>query len=154
MSLSVGQKAPNFTLADAFRKPVSLSDYAGKKVVILFYPGAFTAVCEKEMCTIRDTMADFDGGGAQILGISVDAPAANKAFSDKNGLKFPLLSDYTRYVSIQYCGVVTNFAGLAGLTASNRAAYVIDASGTVTYAWVGENPGVEPSYDEIKKALA
>lgn len=154
MSVTVGQKAPNFTLADAFRKPVSLSDYAGKKVVILFYPGAFTAVCDKEMCTIRDAMADFDAGGAQIIGISVDAPAANKAFSDKNGLKFPLLSDYTRYVSIQYCGVVTNFGGLPGLTAANRAAYVIDASGTVTYAWVGENPGIEPPYDELKKAIS
>lgn len=153
MALAVGQKAPNFTLADSFRKPVSLSDYAGKKVVLFFYPGAFTAVCEKEMCTIRDGMADFDSSGAQVLGISVDAPAANKAFADKNGLKFPLLSDYTRYVSVQYCGLVNNFAGLVGLTASNRAAFVIDGSGTITYAWISENPGVEPSYDEVKNAL-
>ncbi len=153
MSLSVGQKAPNFTLADAYRKPVSLSDYAGKKIVIFFYPGAFTAVCEKEMCTVRDAMADFDGAGAQVIGISVDAPAANKAFAEKNNLKFPLLSDFTRYVSAQYCGVVTNFGGLIGLTAANRAAYIIDESGTVTYTWVGENPGVEPPYDEVKKAL-
>ncbi len=153
MALSVGQKAPNFTLADAFRKPVSLSDYAGKKVVLFFYPGAFTAVCEKEMCTIRDQMADFNAGGAQVLGISVDAPAANKAFAEKNGLKFPLLSDYTRYVSAAYCGLVNNFAGLVGLTAANRAAFIIDANGTVTYAWISENPGVEPPYDEVKKGL-
>jgi len=154
MALTVGQKALNFTLADAYRKPVSLSDYAGKKVVIFFYPGAFTAVCEKEMCTIRDAMADFDAGGTQVLGISVDAPAANKAFADKNGLKFPLLSDYTRYVSSQFCGLVTNFGGLTGLTASNRAAFVVDGNGTITYAWISENPGVEPPYDEVKKALA
>lgn len=154
MALTVGQKAPGFTLPDTFRKLVSLSDFAGKKVVVFFYPGAFTAVCEKEMCTIRDAMADFDGNGAVVLGISVDAPAANKAFADKNGLKFPLLSDYTRYVSAQYCGLVNNFAGLIGLTASNRAAFVIDAAGTVSYAWVSENPGVEPPYDEVKKALA
>ncbi|MFA5832976.1 MAG: redoxin domain-containing protein [Bacteroidota bacterium] len=153
MAVAVGQKAPNFTLADAYRKPVSLSDYAGKKVVIFFYPGAFTAVCEKEMCTIRDAMADFNSGGAQVLGISVDAPAANKAFADKNGLKFPLLSDFTRYISAQYCGLVTNFGGLIGLTAANRAAYVVDGNGMVSYAWVSENPGVEPPYDEVKKAL-
>ncbi len=153
MAVTVGQKAPGFTLADAFRKPVSLSDFAGKKVVIFFYPGAFTAVCEKEMCTIRDAMADFDSGGVQVLGISVDAPAANKAFADKNGLKFPLLSDYTRYVSAQYCGLVNNFAGLVGLTAANRAAFIVDASGTVIYSWISENPGVEPPYDEVKNAL-
>ncbi len=154
MALTVGQLAPNFTLADTFRKQVSLSDFAGKKVAIFFYPGAFTAVCEKEMCTIRDAMADFDAGGAQVIGISVDAPASNKAFADKNGLKFPLLSDYTRYVSAQYCGLINNFAGLIGLTASNRAAFVLDGAGKVTYAWVSENPGVEPPYEEVKKALA
>ena len=153
MALTVGQKAPNFTLADSFRKPVSLSDYAGKKTVLFFYPGAFTAVCEKEMCTIRDSMADFNADGTQVLGISVDAPAANKAFADKNGLKFPLLSDFSRYVSAQYCGLVNNFAGLVGLTASNRAAFIIDGTGRVTYAWISENPGVEPPYDEVKKAL-
>lgn len=154
MAVSVGQKAPGFTLADSTRKPVSLSDFAGKKVVLFFYPGAFTGVCEKEMCTIRDTMADFDGGGAQVIGISVDAPASNNAFAAKNGLKFPLLSDYSRYVSSIYCGLINNFAGLIGLTASNRAAFVIDASGTVTYAWISENPAVEPPYDEVKKAIA
>ena len=153
MAIAVGQKAPNFTLADAFRKPVSLTDYAGKKVVLFFYPGAFTAVCEKEMCTIRDAMAEFDSCGAQILGISVDAPASNKAFAEKNGLKFPLLSDYTRYVSVQYCGLVNNFAGLVGLTAANRAAFIIDGSGMVKYSWISENPGVEPPYDEVKNAL-
>lgn len=154
MAVTVGQKAPGFTLADSTRKPISLADYAGKKVVIFFYPGAFTGVCEKEMCTIRDTMADFDSNGAQVLGISVDAPAANNAFAAKNALKFPLLSDYSRYVSSLYCGLVNNFAGLVGLTASNRAAFVIDAAGTVTYAWISENPGVEPPYDEVKKAIA
>lgn len=153
MAIVVGQKAPNFTLADAYRKPVSLSDFLGKKVVIFFYPGAFTTVCDKEMCTIRDAMADFESGNTQVLGISVDAPAANKGFTDKNNLKFPLLSDYTRYVSAQYCGLVTNFGGLIGLSAANRAAYVIDGTGTVTYAWVSENPGIEPPYDEVKKAL-
>lgn len=154
MPVTVGQKAPNFTLPDTGKKQTSLSDFAGKKTVLVFYPGAFTGVCEKELCTFRDAMADFNSLNAQVLGISVDSPFSNKAFAEKNGVTFPLLSDYTRYVSAQYCGLVNNFAGLVGLTAANRAVFVVDAAGTVTYAWISENPGVEPPYDEVKKAVA
>lgn len=154
MSVTVGQKAPNFTLVDTGKKPVSLADFAGRKVVLVFYPGAFTGVCEKELCTFRDSMSVFNGINAQVLGVSVDSPFANKGFSEKNNFTFPLLSDYAKQVSAQYCGLVNNFAGLAGLTVSNRAVYIIDAQGTITYAWVGENPGVEPPYDEVIKAVA
>jgi peroxiredoxin len=154
MPVSVGQKAPNFTLPDITKKMISLSDYAGKKVVLLFYPGAFTGVCEKEMCTIRDAMADFNKFDAQVIGISVDSPFANKGFSEKNSIAFPLLSDYTKTVAEQYCGLFQNFAGLAGLTVSNRAVFIIDANGMVTYRWIAENPGTEPPYDEVKKAAA
>jgi len=152
MSVTVGQKAPNFTLPDTGKKQISLSDYAGKKVVLVFYPGAFTGVCEKEMCTFRDSISEFNNLNAQVIGISVDSPFANKGFADKNGLTFPLLSDYTRYVSSQYCGLVNNFAGLIGLSTANRSVFIIDGTGTVTYAWISENPGVEPPYDEVKKA--
>lgn len=154
MPVSVGQKAPNFTLVDSFRKPVSLSDFSGKKVVLVFYPGAFTGVCEKEMCSFRDSLADFNTMNAQVIGISVDSPFSNKAFADKNNLTFPLLSDYTRYVSAQYCGLINNFAGLIGYTGANRSVFVIDTTGTITYTWISENPGVEPPYDEVKKAVA
>ncbi|KAB2926267.1 MAG: peroxiredoxin [Bacteroidetes bacterium] len=154
MPVTVGQKAPNFTLPDTGKKQTSLSDFAGKKTVLVFYPGAFTGVCEKELCTFRDAMADFNSLNAQVIGISVDSPFSNKAFAEKNGVTFPLLSDYTRYVSAQYCGLVNNFAGLVGLTAANRAVFVVDAAGTVTYTWISENPGVEPPYEEVKKAVA
>jgi peroxiredoxin len=154
MAISIGQKAPDFTLVDTGRKQTSLSQFAGKKVVLAFYPGAFTGVCEKEMCTLRDSIADFNSLNAQVLGISVDSPFSNKAFADKNGLTFPLLSDYTRYVSAQYCGLVNNFANLVGLSTANRSVFVIDANGIVTYVWISENPGVEPPYDEVKKAIA
>ncbi len=152
MPVTIGQKAPNFTLPDTGKKQTSLSDFAGKKVVLVFYPGAFTGVCEKEMCTFRDSLTEFNSMNAQVIGISVDSPFANKGFAEKNGITFPLLSDYTRNVSSQYCGLVNNFAGLAGLTAANRSVFVIDGSGTVTYSWISENPGVEPPYDEVKKA--
>ena len=154
MAVTVGQKAPDFTLVDTGRKYTSLSQFAGKKVVLAFYPGAFLGVCEKEMCTLRDSIADFNLLNAQVLGISVDSPFANKGFAEKNGLTFPLLSDYTRYVSAQYCGLVNNFANLVGLSTANRSLFVIDGNGIVTYTWISENPGVEPPYDEVKKAIS
>ncbi|MDP1675387.1 MAG: peroxiredoxin [Bacteroidota bacterium] len=154
MAVTVGQKAPDFTLIDTGRKYTSLSQFAGKKVVLAFYPGAFTAICEKEMCTLRDSLADFNTAKAQVLGISVDSPFANKGFGEKNGITFPLLSDYTRYVSAQYCGLTNNFANMVGLSVANRSVFVIDANGIVTYVWISETPGIEPPYDEVKKAIA
>ncbi len=154
MALSVGSTALNFTLVDTGKKMHTLSDYAGKKVVLAFYPGAFTGVCEKEMCAFRDSLAEFNSLNAQVIGISVDSPFSNKAFAEKNGLTFPLLSDYSRYVSSQYCGLINNFAGLVGLSASNRAVFVVDEKGKISYAWISESPLVEPPYDEVKKAVA
>lgn len=153
MSVTVGTKAPAFTLVDTDRKPRSLSEFAGKKVVLAFYPGAFTGVCTKEMCAFRDALAAFNTLNAQVLGISVDAPFANKAFADANKLTFPLLSDYTRATSKAYAGVYEDFVGLQGYAASKRAVYVVDEKGVVTYVWVADAPGNEPPYDDVKAAL-
>jgi peroxiredoxin len=154
MALTIGSKAPDFTLVDADRNERSLNQFFGKKTVLAFYPGAFTGVCTKELCTLRDAMANFNTVNAQVVGISVDGPFANKAFADANKLNFPLLSDYANEVSRKYGGVHTDFAGVKGYTAAKRAVYVLDKSGTVKYGWVSENPGAEPPYDEIHKALA
>ena len=153
MALTVGAKAPDFTLFDADRKPRSLKEFAGKKLVLVFYPGAFTGVCTKEMCAFRDSLASFNAMAAQVVGISVDSPFANHAFADQNKLAFPLLSDHTREVSKSYCGVYDGFAGVTGYTASKRSVFVLDAGGVVKYAWSTENPAVEPPYEEIQKAL-
>ena len=153
MALTVGAKAPDFTLFDADRKPRSLKEFAGKKLILVFYPGAFTGVCTKEMCAIRDSLASFNAMAAQVVGISVDSPFANHAFADQNKLAFPLLSDHTREVSKSYCGVYDGFAGVTGYTASKRSVFVLDAGGVVKYVWSTENPGVEPPYEEIGKAL-
>ena len=134
-------------------KQFSLSELHGKTVVLVFYPGAFTTVCTKELCMFRDTMSDFNNLNAHVIGISVDSPFANKAFADQNNLQFPLLSDYTREVSKQYGGVHQDFAGIKGYTASKRAVFIIDSNGNVKYAWISENPSVEPDYNEITKAL-
>jgi glutaredoxin-dependent peroxiredoxin len=153
MTIQVGNKAPDFTLIDTEKNPRSLSEFRGKKVVIAFYPGAFTGVCTKEFCTFRDAMSNFNTLKAQIVGISVDSPFANKAFALQNNLQFPLLSDYSREVSKQYGGVHEDFAGLKGYSASKRAVFVLNENGIVKYVWISENPGVEPDYDEIVKAL-
>jgi peroxiredoxin len=154
MKLTIGSKAPDFTLFDTERKPRSLSEFAGKKTVLAFYPGAFTGVCTKEMCALREALASFNALKAQVVGISVDSPFANKGFADVNKITFPLLSDFTREVSNTYCGVYENFGGVKGYTGSKRAVYVLDGNGIVKYVWVGDVPGIEPPYEEINKALA
>jgi glutaredoxin-dependent peroxiredoxin len=153
MAIQVGNKAPDFTLFDTEKKSCALSEFRGKKVVLAFYPGAFTGVCTKEMCALRDTMEKFNGFNTQVVGISVDAPFANKAFATQNNLQFPLLSDYSREVIRQYCGVHDDFAGLKGYTASKRAVFIVDGNGIVKYAWISEDPGIEPEYDAISIAL-
>lgn len=153
MALAVGNKAPDFTLFDTERKQRSLKEFAGQKVVLVFYPGAFTGVCTKEMCAFRDSLATFNAMAAQVVGISVDSPFANKAFAEQNKLVFPLLSDFTRDVSRSYCGLYDGFAGLTGYTAAKRSVFVLDAGGVVKFAWITENPGVEPPYEEIGKVL-
>ncbi|MBI4811308.1 MAG: peroxiredoxin [Ignavibacteriales bacterium] len=154
MALKIGSKAPEFTLFDTDRKERALSEFLGKKTVLAFYPGAFTGICTKELCAFRDAMANFNNMNAQVIGISVDGPFANKAFTEKNQLTFPLLSDYTADVSKKYGGVHEDFAGMKGYTAAKRAVFVLDKGGLVKYAWISDNPGIEPPYDEINKSLA
>jgi peroxiredoxin len=134
-------------------KKVSLHDYKGKNVVLAFYPGAFTSACKKEMCSIRDTIADLEDLDAQIFGISVNDPFSNKAFHDENVLSFPLLCDYTREVVKKYGVYHENFAGLQGYTVAKRSVFILDSDGVVRYKWVTDNPGVEPNYNELKKQL-
>lgn len=152
MSL-VGKPAPTFTLTDNSKQKVSLDSFRGKKVVLAFYPAAFTGVCEKEVCTFRDSLSDLNGLNAVVLGLSVDSPFANNAFAAKNNLNFPLLSDPTRETITAYDVVINDFAGVTGLTVSKRAVFVINEEGVVTWEWVGPNPGVEPDYAAVRAAL-
>lgn len=152
--IAIGSKAPDFNLFNQKRERVSLEGQRGKKVVVAFFPAAFTSVCERELCTFRDSLAALDDIGATVLSISVDAPFANAAFADKNKLNFSVLSDYTREATKAYGVAIENFAGMPGYTASNRAVFVVSGEGVITYAWVGPNPGVEPDYEEVKRAVA
>jgi len=151
--INVGQKAPDFTLPDTELKPRRLGDFLDKNVVLAFYPGAFTSVCTKEMCTFRDSIAKLSDLKAQVVGISVNDPFSNRGFAERNLLGFPLLSDYTREV-VELYGVATkDFAGLKGYTAAKRSIFIVDREGTVRYVWISEDPGVEPNYEEIERAL-
>jgi peroxiredoxin len=123
-------------------------------VVLAFFPAAFTGVCEKELCSFRDSLAALNELNATVLGISVDAPFSNAAFAERNQLNFPLLSDYTREAVKAYGVAHDDFAGMPGYTAAKRSVFVIDPSGALQYTWVGPNPGVEPNYDEVKQAVA
>lgn len=152
MSL-LGSPAPTFTLTDNARQKVSLETFLGRKVVLMFYPAAFTGVCEKEACTFRDSMSELNDLLATVLGVSVDSPFSNNAFSAKNNLNFPLLSDVTREVTHAYGVALHDFAGVAGLTVSKRAVFIVNEEGTVIYEWVGANPGIEPDYALVMAAL-
>ena len=154
MALRVGDKAPEFTLYDTERKARSLSEFLGKKTVLAFYPGAFTGVCTKEWCAFRDSLATFNSLNAQVVGVSVDSPFANKGFADQNKLTFPLLSDLKRDVVTKFGIVLQDFAGLSGYTTAKRAVFVLDPKGIVKYAWISDNPGIEPPYEEVKKAVS
>jgi len=149
--LKDGMDAVDFELYDHDLKKVRLSELQGK-VVLVFYPGAFTSVCEKELCTFRDMLAKFNNVNATVLGISVDTPFSNKAFAEKNKLTFRLLSDFSGTISKQYGGVHENFAGVPNYTVAKRAVFVIENM-KVIYSWVTDNPGNEPPYEEIQKVL-
>ncbi len=154
MSLKVGDKAPDFTLYDTEKKPRSLQEFAGKKTVLVFYPGAFTGVCTKEMCAFRDSLSDLNLLNAQVVGVSVDAPFSNKAFATHNNLQYPLLSDFSRSTLKAYDIIHNDFSGLMGYAAAKRSVFVLDNDGIIRYMWVSENPGVEPNYEDITKALS
>ncbi len=154
MSIEVGQKPPDFQLHDQDKKQRASKDFLGKKTVLAFFPGAFTSVCTREMCTLRDSMATLNSLNAQVVGISVNDPFTNKAFAEANRLQFPLLSDYARETVKKFNVFHSDFAGLKGYTAAKRSIFVLDDRGIVRYKWVSDDPGKEPNYDEIKSAVA
>ena len=153
MALAVGTTAPAFTLVDTAMNPVSLSDYSGKKVVLVFFPAAFTGVCEAELCAFQDSLGKLNDAGAQVLAISADIPFSNEAFAKANNLQFPLLSDFKLETITNYDIRFDGFAGIEGLTRSERAVFIVDEDGKISYVEVTENPGVEPDYDAVLAAV-
>ncbi len=154
MAVEVGQAAPNFTLFDTDRKPRELSEFKGKNVVLAFFPGAFTGVCTKEMCTLQDQLGQYNTMNAQVIGITVDPPFSQKVWMDQNNVTFPFLSDYNRQVVNQYGVTLPGLAGLEGYVAAQRSVFVLDKDGIVRYKWISDTPANEPDYDEVRQAVA
>ena len=151
--IEVGRKPVDFQLPDQDKAMRSLKDFLGKKTVLAFFPGAFKSVCTREMCKFRDSAQPFMDFGAQVVGISVNDPFTNKAFAEANGLRFPILSDYTRETIRGYGVFHEDFAGLKNYTAAKRSVFILDEAGTVRYKWVSDDPGKEPDYEEVIRQL-
>jgi len=152
MAIQPGQKAPDFTLYDTDKKPVTLSEQQGKNVLLLFFPLAFTGTCTKELCSVRDNIGLYTNIDAQVFGISVDAPPTLAKFRSEQGLNFPLLSDFNKEASTAWGSLYDSFAGwMKGV--SKRSAFVIDKQGVVRYAQVLENAGDLPDFEAINSCL-
>jgi len=152
MSVDVGSKAPDFTLTSQDRQPVTLSGLRGKPVVLAFFPAAFSSVCQKEMCTFRDSMARLGKADAQVYGISVDTFFTLKAWQDQQQLNFPLLSDFNKEVIRDYGVFNEDMIGLKGI--AKRAVFVIDKDGVVRHREVLEDARNEPNYEKVFSSLA
>jgi peroxiredoxin len=150
---NIGDKAPDFELPDPDMKPRRLSEFYGKKTILAFFPAAESPVCTAEMCALRDSLDQLRDLGANVVGISVDGPFANKFFVQNRHLNFPVLSDYRRDTIKKYGIVMKKLGPLEGYDAAKRSVFILDENGKVIYRWVSDNPLVEPNYNEIKDAL-
>jgi glutaredoxin-dependent peroxiredoxin len=153
MKIEIGSIAPGFTLYSSEKQKVSLADYKDKNVLLLFFPLAFTSVCTKELCNVRDNIGIYNDSKAKVLAISVDSPQTLAKFKEDQHLNFPLLSDFNKTVSEEYGSLYETFSlDMKGV--SKRSAFVIDRQGRVQYVEVLENAGEEPDYKAIGTCLS
>ena len=153
MAVEAGSKAPDFTLVNGDREPVKLGDQIGSgNIILAFFPGAFSGVCTKEMCTLRDSISQLNGLGARLYGISTDTFFTLNEWGDQQKLGFPLLSDYNKEAIRAYDVVNPDMIGLKNI--ARRAVVVIDKGGVIRYREVLEDARNEPDYDKLKAALA
>jgi glutaredoxin-dependent peroxiredoxin len=150
--LQIGDKAPLFTLRSSEKSQVNLKDYQGRNVVLLFFPMAFTGVCTKELCEMRDSIGAYEKLNAQVLAISVDSVFTLDKWKQEQKFGFPLLSDFNKTVSKKYDSLYKDFVfEMKGV--SKRAAFVIDPKGIIQYAEVLENAGEVPNFNAVKTIL-
>lgn len=152
MPIQTGQPAPDFTLHTDEMEPWSLSDHRGERVLLLFFPGAFTSVCTTELNSVNNDDAYED---VTVVGISTDSPFALAEFKKAQGLGFPLLSDHDGDVSARYDAKYDgDFTPMKLSRIAKRSAFLIDEDGVVRYAEVLENAGEMPDFDAISAQLA
>ncbi len=153
MKIEVGEKAPDFSLYSSEKEKISLSDFRDKNVLLLFFPLAFTGVCTKELCNVRDNIGLYNNSKAKVLAISVDSPQTLAKFKEDQHFNFPLLSDFNKVVSGYYGSLYETFSlDMKGV--SKRSAFIIDRDGIVRYAEVLNNASEEPDYIAIENCLA
>lgn len=154
--VSTGDSAPNFsaTYRGSDHESFELQDQVGDGAVVLaFFPGAFTPPCTNEMVAIQERIEEFREAGARVLGVSADSAFSQGAFANEYGLEFDLVSDMSGDAIEAYgVGIDIPELGLYGI--ANRAVYVIDEDGRITYSWVADDPTNEPPYDEVIEAAA
>lgn len=149
MPVEVGDVAPDFELTDQHKQKVRLSSYRGKNVMLVFYPWAFSGICTGELCTIRDELPRFQNDDVQVVAVSCDAVHALRAFSEQQGLDYPLLSDNWPHGEVaQAYGVFNETAG-----AALRATFMLDREGVVRWKVVNAI-GDARDAAEYEKALA
>jgi peroxiredoxin len=155
MSVKIEDKASGFNLLNQDAEKASLDSFKGKNVEWLFFPLANTAPCTKEMCTFRDELKTYEDLDAQILGVSVDSPFALKLWQEKNNYNFPLLSDFNKEAASTYDAIHDVFVpgklDLYGM--AKRSALVIDKDSNIKYVEILDDPGNEPSYENIQNTL-
>jgi peroxiredoxin len=153
MSVQPGDPAPDFALPhNPGEPPVRLSDLTAEgHVVLLFFPLAWSSICTREMCMLRDDYDRFGELDAQVVGVSVDSPFALRAWAEEKKFPFPLLSDFNRQVSRDYGALYDDFFGMQGV--SKRAAFVIDRGGVVRYAEVLDDAGQLPDFESVQGTL-
>jgi peroxiredoxin len=152
MKVEIGSPAPAFSLYNTEKKKISLSDYKGKNVVILFFPLAFTGTCTKELCNIRDNISAYNNSNAEVIGISVDSLYSLAKYKEEQRLNFELLSDFNKEVSLAY-GSLYEIFGFDMKGVGKRSAFVIDKEGIVRYAEILENAGEIPDFSAVQKTL-
>lgn len=160
MAIQVGDKAPDFTLVTKTAegpKIVKLSEEIGKSnILLLFVPMAFTGGCTTELCSITNTLSDYEALDATVYGISGDNPFAQEAWAQKENIRLPLLSDYEHAAAKAYGIAYEQFIPEANLImggVAKRSAFVIDKAGVVRHVEVLDNPRDLPDFDAVKAAL-
>ncbi len=149
----IGSAAPDFSLFDHTKKKVTLSEYKGKNIILLFFPQAFTSVCTEELCSVSDNMHHYETLNALVFGISVDSVFTLGKYHEDQQYHFPLLSDFNKEVSKAYNTLYDTWIfDMQGV--SKRSAFIIDKEGLIRYAEVLENPGLQPDFNAIKSTLA
>jgi peroxiredoxin Q/BCP len=150
--IEAGERAPDFELLDQDGKPIALSDFAGRKVVLYFYPKADTPGCTTQACGIRDRSTGYEAAGAVVLGVSPDEPAKLRKFADKYGLPFTLLADTDHAVAEAYGVWVEKKMYGRQYFGNQRATFLIDEDGVVRHVIPKASPKTHD--DEVLAALA